>query len=99
MQKNPDCDSRDRALNLIYTVGAFTSSVVGVFVGMFLDKFGPRVTVMVCVCAGGEGDGPAGGVPDQLGWVLLLRDGSLVSGPRHCPNNDKNRINGVTSLV
>ena len=47
IQVNPDCDARDRQLNLIYTVGVFTSSVVGVFVGMFLDKFGPRVTVLV----------------------------------------------------
>jgi len=85
---NPDCDARDRQLNLIYTVGAFTSSVVGVFVGMFLDKFGPRVTVVIGACVNVAGfyffgmihselmiDGISDDVSLMLGIMLLATGG------------------------
>lgn len=38
------CIEQDERLNLVFTVGVFTFSSAGVFVGTFLDYFGPRKT-------------------------------------------------------
>jgi len=41
------CDAQKLRFNLIYTIGVFVNTVAPVFMGFFMDRFGPKMTNMI----------------------------------------------------